>query len=335
MTLSSLAASLGKTTDWILTEHILFPDFPESRAELLDAESVDDRVDGRVAVGEDDSDVNEEHGLVAVRAEESDAVEDVERKPADRKQEENESQRLGQLELLPKVSAGVGVAGRHLLVELLVDHVENLHIDGQHEQQRRQHPAEEVEINHVVHADDRLELTGHHGVIADLGAVVLQTLQVVPAQHGREAHNDGHQPTQQHGGAGSPRGHHTLVTHGDFDSQIAVDGDGQQRQDGTLRQDEHRACDQQAGVEVRLEPDADGDGERDDESPDRNVSQGQGDDEAERGVSERAVNAHSPDHHHVPDDGGHGDHHLHADVESLGGGQSRSHDHHGCWMSES
>lgn len=84
----------------------------------------------------------------------------------------------------------------HLLVELLVDHVENLDIDGQHEEQRGQHPAKEVEVDHVVHADDCLKLTGHQEVISVQGAIVKETLQVIPAQHGREAHYDGHQPTQ-------------------------------------------------------------------------------------------------------------------------------------------
>lgn len=92
-----------------------------------------------------------------------------------------------------------------------MDHVENLYINGQHQQQRGQHPAEEVEVDHIVHADDRLKLTGHQEVISDQGAVVTETLQVIPAQHGRESHYDGHQPTQQHGRAGSPRGHHPLV----------------------------------------------------------------------------------------------------------------------------
>lgn len=93
-----------------------------------------------------------------------------------------------------------------------------------------------------------------------------------------------------------------------------------------MREDEHCAGAQQATVGVRLESDADGYGERNDESPDRNVSQGQGDDETKRGVPQRPVNAHSPDHHHVADDRGHGDHHLHPDVEGLIGRQTRSHD---------
>lgn len=92
-----------------------------------------------------------------------------------------------------------------------------------------------------------------------------------------------------------------------------------------MRKDEDGAGDQQATVEVSLESDADGYGERNDESPDRNVSQGQGDDEAEGGVSQRAVDTHSPDHHHVPDDRRHGDHRLHPDVEGFRLGQSRSH----------
>lgn len=84
----------------------------------------------------------------------------------------------------------------HLLVELLVDHVENFDIDSQHEEKRGQHPAKEVEVDHIFHADDRLKLTSHQEVISDQGAIVMKTLQVIPAQHGREAHYDGHQPTE-------------------------------------------------------------------------------------------------------------------------------------------
>lgn len=77
-----------------------------------------------------------------------------------------------------------------------MDHVENLDIDGQHEEQRGEHPAEEVEVDHVVHADYCLKLTGHQEVFSDQGAVVTETLKVIPAQHGREAHYYGHQPAQ-------------------------------------------------------------------------------------------------------------------------------------------
>lgn len=95
MTLSSLAPSLRKTANWILTEHILLPDFPERCTELLDAESINDGVDGGVAVAEDDGDVNEECWLIAGGAEEGDAVEDVKREPADCEEEKNKGERLG------------------------------------------------------------------------------------------------------------------------------------------------------------------------------------------------------------------------------------------------
>lgn len=101
-------------------------------------------------------------------------------------------------------------AGDLLVVELLVDHVEDLRVDHQHEQQRRQHPSEEVEVNHVVHADDVLELAGDDEVGAD-GAVLLKALQVVPAQHGCEAHDEGHRPAYHHRQPRSPRGHHAFV----------------------------------------------------------------------------------------------------------------------------
>lgn len=95
MTLSSLAPSLRKPTHWILTKHVLFPDFTERCAEFLNTESVHNGVDGRVAVGKDDGDVNEEHRLVTGRAKEGDAVQDVKREPADCKEEKNKGERLG------------------------------------------------------------------------------------------------------------------------------------------------------------------------------------------------------------------------------------------------
>ncbi len=114
MTLSSLAPSLRKPADRILTKYELFPDFTERCAEFLDAESVNNGVHSRVAVSEDDGDVNEEHWLITGRAKQGDAVQDVKREPADCEEEEDQSERLGQLQLFAKVTAGVCVASCHL-----------------------------------------------------------------------------------------------------------------------------------------------------------------------------------------------------------------------------
>lgn len=68
-------------------------------------------------MGEEDGDVHNDRRVSTGRAEESDAVEDVKGKPADRKQEEDEGQRLGQFELLAKVTARVCVARGHLQIK--------------------------------------------------------------------------------------------------------------------------------------------------------------------------------------------------------------------------
>lgn len=160
---------------------VLLPNFLEGRAELLDAKSVDNGVDGGVAVGEEDGDVEEDYGLLALGTEERDAVDDVQRQPAEGEEEKDQSQRFGQVQLLVVVLVGVCVTGvKLLIVKLLMNHVEDLCIDNQHEQQGRQHPAEKVEVDHVVHADDVLKLAGDDVVGAD-GAVLLQAPQVVPS----------------------------------------------------------------------------------------------------------------------------------------------------------
>ena len=109
----------------------------------------------------------------------------------------------------------------------------------------------------------------------------------------------------------------TWLPGGDFDSEVAVNCDGQQGQDGTLRQHQHGARHKQAAVKVSLESDADGNGQRDDQGSHRDVGQSQRHDETERGVSQRFVNLHRPNHHHVPDDGRDCDQHLHSYVERI------------------
>lgn len=143
-----------------LTAEVLLPNGEEGRAKLLDAKGVDYGVDGRIAVGEQDGDVDEEHGLLTAGTEKRQAVEDVQGQPADGEEEENQGQGLGEIQLLAVILAGVVLVGRHLLVQLLVDHVEDLRVDGEHQHEGRQHPAEKVEVDHVLHADDVLKLTG-------------------------------------------------------------------------------------------------------------------------------------------------------------------------------
>lgn len=114
ITQSSLTPPLREPRPRILAEHVQFPDFPEGRAKFLDAEGVNDGVDGRVAVSEDDGDVDQKLWRAVFRAKERDAVEDVKWEPADSKEEQDEGERLGELQLLAKVAAGVCVASGDL-----------------------------------------------------------------------------------------------------------------------------------------------------------------------------------------------------------------------------
>lgn len=145
----------------------MLKDFLESRAELFNAESVDNWVDSRVTVGEQDGDVEEDYGLLTLWAEQCDAVNDVKGEPADGKEKKDQSKRFSKIQLLVIVLVGVCVTGGELFtVKVFVDHVEDLCVDHQHEQQWRQHPAKKVEIDHVVHADDIFERAGDNEVRA-------------------------------------------------------------------------------------------------------------------------------------------------------------------------
>lgn len=73
----------------LLAAEVLFPDPLERSTEFLDAESVNDGVDCRVAMREQNGYINEEHGLLILRTEERDAVHNVEREPANGEQEKD------------------------------------------------------------------------------------------------------------------------------------------------------------------------------------------------------------------------------------------------------
>lgn len=91
----------------VFAAEVLLPDLPERRAELLNTESVDNRVDSGVTMSEQDGDVEQHDGLLAVGAKQRDAVDDVEGQPADGKKKEYQSQRFGQIQLLVVVLVGI------------------------------------------------------------------------------------------------------------------------------------------------------------------------------------------------------------------------------------
>ena len=104
---------------------------------------------------------------------------------------------------------------------------------------------------------------------------------------------------------------------GDLDPEVAVDGDGEQREDGALGDDEEEAGEEEAGVELRLQAQADHHGQGDDQHAHGDVRQRQRHDEAEGGVAQRPVYAHHQDHQHVAQHRGQRDGALHRDVHHV------------------
>lgn len=73
----------------LLAAEVLLPDPLECSTKFFDAESINDRIDSRIAMCEQNCNINEEHGLLTLWTEECDAVHNVERKPANSKQEKD------------------------------------------------------------------------------------------------------------------------------------------------------------------------------------------------------------------------------------------------------
>lgn len=131
------------------------------------------------------------------------------------------------------------------------------------------------------------------------------------------------------------RGHMRRITlpGWDLDPQVSVDGYSEQSEDRTLGQNQHCARHQQTAVEVRLESDTYSYRQWDDQRSYCNVSERQRNNEAKCSISQRFINFHCPNHHHVSYDGWHGDHHLHAHVEGFGRGKLLGHSSARRWIS--
>ena len=116
---ATLTTFLRQLAHRIPAQDVLLPDFPECRMELIDVERVDDGVDRRVAVAQQDGDANALLVLNALGAEQRDAVEDVHWEPADGEEEQHQCQGLDQFQLLAVVlaSPGARLAGCYLGTE--------------------------------------------------------------------------------------------------------------------------------------------------------------------------------------------------------------------------
>lgn len=168
-------------------QDVLIHDLPKCLSELPDPVGIDDGIDHGVGVGQDDGDVHHPYvRALTVLAQVVEAVDDVHREPARGEEAHDDGQRLGGVHLL--LQGGPGRAGRHRYLtrcgrvadfeahqpELAPRRHEDVDVDDQHDQQRQQHAAEEIEIDHVVHGDHLFKQALRHALrtsVADGGAV--------------------------------------------------------------------------------------------------------------------------------------------------------------------
>lgn len=100
-------ALTAATLQYLMPKQDVVPDnLTEGLPELPDAVGIDEGVDHRVSMRENDGYIHNPKGrTMALGAEQGKAVDDVQRQPADSKQPNNDGQRLGSLHLLLKSGA--------------------------------------------------------------------------------------------------------------------------------------------------------------------------------------------------------------------------------------
>lgn len=91
-------------------------------------------------------------------------VDDGQRQPAQCKQEENQEQGLGCLEL-PSVKRTCLSEARQVLTEFLAEDVEDVQIDDAHDNEGDEDPGDETEEDHVIQTHDRTEMARKGGHI--------------------------------------------------------------------------------------------------------------------------------------------------------------------------
>lgn len=184
--------------------------------ERLHLVGVEERVDSRVGVRQDDGGEQEGQGHVACRAQQQEAVDDVQRNPADGEEEEHEEERRGRLHLLLDVggSLGVGLAAaiRRDPAHLLLDREEDLRVDQEHDDERRQHARKEVEVYHVGHL--------HH---VDEEAEAVPGRSLVPAHERNQADEESQHPRDQDDEQRVAWRHGAVVAKGHEDGHVALD----------------------------------------------------------------------------------------------------------------
>lgn len=107
----------------------------------------------------------------------------------------------------------------------------------------------------------------------------------------------------------------SILPEWDLDGDITVDGDGQQAENGTLREHEDKTGNEQAAVEVTAKACANNDGKGDGEKAHSHIGGCQGHYKVVGDTLQVAVQANSPAHQHIPSHSQCSNQQLQANVE--------------------
>lgn len=210
---SVVPAAVGAAVQLLLmAQDVPGQDLAEGVPEVLYAVGVDDGVDCRVGVRQNDGQVHDDIRLLHV-VKQREAVDDVDGQPADGEQSHNDGEGFGGPDLLLQQAVVVALAVAHALEldlsELPPGHGEDLHIDAEHDEQRRQHAHKEVKVHHVLHVHHALEEAREPAALKQVPPV-LQLLRpvlvgsvvaigaalqlLVPTKEGNKANDKGEDP---------------------------------------------------------------------------------------------------------------------------------------------
>ncbi|GCB85723.1 hypothetical protein scyTo_0026417, partial [Scyliorhinus torazame] len=242
----------------------------ESLAEALHPEDIDYGVDDRVDVRQQDQGKRDRSRDFTAWAVKFDAVQDVDGNPAQGETGQDNAEQHCRLDLLmnyllpPFLGTDANVPLGYP-ADLLFDLEEYLGVDDEHDEQRQQHAANEIEVDHVAPVDHIVKAAA----LASDGPSVPPHQRHQPNGHRQRPGRDDRQ-------AGLPGRHPGLVTERLQDGDVAFHGNGKQPKDGSLGQDEQDAEHQDAeGVTAPGQTQVRQQGARDGHGPDQYVRHSQ------------------------------------------------------------
>lgn len=181
-----------------MAEEMPHQDFAEGVPEVLNAVSVDDRVDHGVGVRQNDGHVHDNRRLLQIAVKQREAVEDVDGQPADGEKSHDDGEGFSGPDLLLQQPLVLVVPVAHTLElnlpQLLPGHGEDLHVDAQHYEQGHQHAHKEVKVHHILHVHHALKVTLFAVCAVDRAAVLPTRVLQVPPKEGNEADDKGEDP---------------------------------------------------------------------------------------------------------------------------------------------